>query len=81
MRNILGLVIGLYLTVAIAVFGGGIYGFVTEQANHSEACNRNWIPFVAIRAAIWPKAYWDNKDMDLGDWLTVNYDPSAAECG
>lgn len=81
MRNIIGMVIGLYVTVAIAVFGGGIYGFVTKQANHSAACNANWIPFVGIRAVTWPKAWWDNKDMDLGDWLIVNYDPSPAECG
>lgn len=81
MRNIIGLVIGLYITAAIGVLGGGIYGFVTKQSSHSDACSRNWVPFVLIRAGLWPKAYWDNKDMDLGDWLIVNYDPSPAECG
>jgi hypothetical protein len=82
MRNILGLIIGLYLTVAIAVLGGGIYGFMAQKSRHNATCEADWIPYVALRAAIWPKAYWDHKDTmnGLAEWLTVQYDPEPSEC-
>ena len=63
MRSILGLLIGLYLTCALVVAGGGVYGFVTHQNSRHYDCGAaapNWITFVLIRAAIWPKAYYDD---------------------
>ena len=99
MRSILGLLIGLYLTCALVVLGGGIYGFMTQQTTPHAACTPtalagkpggdaklagapNWIPFVLMRAAIWPKAYYDDMKRTAGvvDWLVVRYDPFPAGC-
>ena len=99
MRSILGLVIGLYLTCALVVLGGGIYGFMTHQNTQHYDCTPkplpvkaggdttlaggpNWIPFVLMRAAIWPKAYYDDmkKTPGIVDWLVVRYDPFSAGC-
>jgi hypothetical protein len=85
MRSILGLLIGLYLTCALVVAGGGVYGFVTHQNGRQYDCGAgkpDWIPFVLMRAAIWPKAYYDdmNKTPELMDWLVVKYDPFPSAC-
>lgn len=85
MRGILGFLIGLYLTCALVVLGGGVYGFVTHQNSRTYQCGAaspNWVPFVAIRAAIWPKAYYDdmNRIADVMDWLVVKYDPFPSAC-
>jgi hypothetical protein len=85
MREFLGLFLGLYLTIAIAVFGGAAYGVMSgEHANYSKcATEPNWIPWALYRAAAWPKAYYD--DLDKADgvdgWLIVRYDPFNGGCG
>ncbi len=86
MRDIIGLVIGLYLTAALVVLGGGIYGFVAGEGPQTRTCAsgqavaNDWVPFVLIRAAIWPKAYYDEQHMASGaiDWLVVRYNPFDA---
>ncbi len=81
MRNILGLIVGFYITVALAVFGGAAYGFLSrEHAKHS-TCPPNW-PWAIYRAAIWPKAYFVDlsKASNVPDWLLVHYQPFGASC-
>jgi hypothetical protein len=88
MRDIIGLAIGLYLTAAMVVLGGGVYGFMSGEAPQTRTCANgetvaaNWIPFVLMRAAIWPKAYYDdqNKTSDAIDWLVVRYNPFESPC-
>ena len=85
MRSILGLFIGLYLTCGLVVLGGGIYGIMTHQNSRQYECgagSANWIPFVLMRAAIWPKAYYDDmkKASDIMDWLVIKYDPFPSAC-
>jgi hypothetical protein len=94
MRGILGLLIGLYLTCALVVLGGGAYGFLTHQNTPHEGCapaalpgqtgagGTNWIPFTLMRAAIWPKAYYDDMKRTSGviDWLVVRYDAFPSGC-
>jgi hypothetical protein len=86
MRDIIGLVIGLYLTAALVVLGGGVYGFTAGEAPQTRTCAsgetvaNDWIPFTLIRAAIWPKAYYDDQHKASGviDWLVVRYNPFDA---
>jgi hypothetical protein len=81
MRDIIGLVIGLYLTVALVVFGGAAYGFLSgEQAKYSScarsgvlgkpssqaAGGQNWAPWALYRAALWPKTYFDDIEKTSG---------------
>lgn len=100
MREILGLIVGLYLTVALVVLGGGVYGFATNQPSHLYDCTPgdlkvptasgggqlkggpSWMPYVLIRAAIWPKSYWDDRNKASGvvDWLIVKYNPFPGNC-
>ena len=82
MRNFLGLIVGFYLTVAVAVFGGAAYGFMSgEQAKYS-TCPPNW-GWALYRAVAWPKAYYDDmsKVTDIPDWLLVRYKPFGEACG
>ena len=81
MRNILGLLVGLYLTVAIAVFGGAAYGFMSgENAEHT-SCEPNW-KWAAYRAALWPKTYFDDTERahDFVGWLLARYEPFPDGC-
>ncbi|MDZ4762355.1 MAG: hypothetical protein SGJ21_14925 [Alphaproteobacteria bacterium] len=99
MRQLIGLIIGLYLTVALVVAGGGAYGFLSGQTARDYDCtpvdlaitagvgeglegSPNWVPWVLIRAAIWPKAYYDDRNKVSGvvDWLLVRYDPFPNAC-
>jgi hypothetical protein len=84
MREFFGLVLGLYLTIAIAVFGGAAYGFMSgEHANHSTcAAEPNWVPWALYRAAAWPKAYYDDMEKidSIDGWLIVRYDPFGGAC-
>lgn len=83
-RGILGLVIGVYLTVALVVAGGGVYGFLTHQNSRTYDCSGqfSWAPYALIRAAIWPKAWYDErlKTTRVTDWLVVKYDPFPTAC-
>jgi hypothetical protein len=85
MRQLFGLTVGLYLTIAIAVFGGAAYGFVSgEHAPYSKCdAEPSWVPWAAYRAAAWPKAYYDDmkKAAGVNSWLVVQYDPFAGGCG
>jgi hypothetical protein len=84
MREIFGLVLGLYLTVAIAVFGGAAYGFMSGEHKKYMTCatEPNWIPWSLYRAVAWPKAYYDdmNKADGIDGWLIVQYDPLGGAC-
>lgn len=83
MREFFGLVLGLYLTVAIAVFGGAAYGFMSgEHAKYATCPTENWVPWALYRAAAWPKTYIDdqNKANGIDGWLIVQYDPLGGEC-
>lgn len=82
MRNILGLIVGFYLTAALAVFGGAAYGFLSGEHAKYSTCQPNW-PWAIYRAAIWPKAYYDDLDKvgDVPDWLLVRYKPLGDACG
>ena len=82
MREILGLFVGLYLTVAIAVFGGAAYGFMSgEQAKYSSCVTdkNHWVPWALYRASLWPKTYFDDAGRagDIPDWLLVHYSPHS----
>ncbi|MBI1339200.1 hypothetical protein GC169_03165 [bacterium] len=98
MRQFIGLIISLYLTVVVIVFGGGVYGFLTDQPTRDYACAPselsittpanelegapNWIAWAAIRAAIWPKSYLDDRHRVNSpiQWLLVQYDPFPNAC-
>jgi hypothetical protein len=82
MRDIIGLIIGLYLTVALVVFGGAAYGFVSgEQAKYATCAHPgplktafnpelagapNWVPWALYRAVAWPKTYFDDSAKTSG---------------
>jgi len=83
MRQLVGLLVGFYLTIAIAVFGGAAYGIMSGEHEKYATCrNENWIPWAVYRAAIWPKAYYDdmNKANGVDGWLIVQYDPLGSAC-
>jgi hypothetical protein len=82
MRQVIGFVVGLYITAAIAVFGGGVYGFMTGQPRHSENCTSAWVLWAIARGAVWPKAYMDEASSvaDIKQWLLVQYDPLPEAC-
>ncbi len=86
MRNIIGFIVGLYLTVALVVFGAAAWSFSTE-ARWKEQCGPagpNWMPWAAYRGITWPKAWFDEKDKlppeDIVGWLMVKYDPWKGAC-
>lgn len=82
MRNLLGLIVGFYCTVAVTVFGGAAYSVLSGEHAKYSSCPPNW-SWAAYRAAIWPKAYYDdlNRVSDLADWLLVRYKPFGDSCG
>lgn len=82
MRNLLGLIVGFYLTVAVAVFGGSAYGFLSGEYAKYSSCQPNW-QWAAYRAVAWPRAYMQdqNRHSDLADWLLVRYKPFGDSCG
>ncbi|MFT3724227.1 MAG: hypothetical protein QM773_11620 [Hyphomonadaceae bacterium] len=87
MRNIIGFIVGLYLTVALAVFGGAAWSFSTE-ARWKETCGPagpNWMPWAAYRAIAWPKAWLDDSGKlrrrdDIVGWLKIEYGPWNGAC-
>jgi hypothetical protein len=84
MRNLIGFVVGLYLTVALVVFGAAAWSFSTEPRWQGDACARDWMPWAGWRAIAWPKTYFDDADKippnDLPGWLMVQYDPWPGQC-
>jgi hypothetical protein len=84
MRDVLGFLVGLYLLVAVIVFGGGIYGFMSGETARHTPCPlpENWAGWAAYRGMLWPKAYFDDikKTDDLADWYFVRYTPDAKTC-
>lgn len=83
MRNIIGLIVGFYLTVALVVFVCGAWSFSTDA--RWKACaggGPDWIGWASYRAIAWPKAYWDEKDKadDIVDWLMIGFDPFGGRC-
>lgn len=86
MRNILGLVLGLYFTVALVVFATAAWSFNTEARwKAGGACaNPDWLGWASIRAIAWPKAWMETSEIvgsDVGAWLTVQYNPFPEKCG
>jgi hypothetical protein len=81
MRNIVGLIVGFYLTVALAVFGAAAYSFMSGEYARYSSCPPSW-PWAAYRAGLWPKTYFDdlNKVADIPDWLLVRYKPFGDAC-
>lgn len=82
MRNLLGLFLGFYFTVAVTVFGGAAYGYLSGEHAKYSSCQPNWA-WAAYRAFVWPKAYSDDLDKvgDIPDWLLVRYKPFGDACG
>jgi hypothetical protein len=81
MREMVGLVVGLYLTAALVVFGGAAYGFISGENAEQSRCEPNY-KWAAYRAAIWPKTYFDDaeKARDFVAWLLVRYEPFPEGC-
>ena len=86
MRNIIGLIVGLYLTVALVVFASAAWTFNTDTRWKNATCTAgaslNWLPWAAYRGITWPKAYMDEQALgpDLINWLAVQYTPAADIC-
>lgn len=84
MRNIIGLIVGLYLTVTLVVFATAAWSFNTEPRWKTGACaNPDWLLWAAYRAIAWPKTYMDDQEKvgpDLAAWLTVQYVPFPGAC-
>jgi hypothetical protein len=83
MRNVIGLIVGFYLTVALVVFAAAAWSFSTEARWKTGSCaNPDWMSWAAYRAIAWPKTYMDDQEKvsDLIDWLLVNYTPFPAAC-
>ena len=86
MRNIIGLIVGLYLTVALVVFASAAWTFNTDARWKNATCtagaNPNCLPRAAYRAITWPKAYMGEQALapDLVDWVTAQYTPPAGIC-
>jgi hypothetical protein len=81
-REIIGLIVGLYLTAALVVFGGAGYGFMSGEHKVHSNCPPSW-SWAAYRAALWPKTYFDDTDkvLEFSDWLLVHYNPFTEVCG
>jgi len=81
MRNIIGFLVGLYVTASLVVFGGAAYSFVSGEHSKYSTCPPNWA-WALYRAAAWPKAYYDDmaKVAEIPDWLLVRYRPFGDAC-
>jgi hypothetical protein len=82
MREIIGLIVGLYLTAGIVVFGGAAYTFMSGEHGQYSNCPPSW-NWAAYRAALWPKTYFDDIDKahNFTDWLLAHYNPFTDVCG
>lgn len=85
MRNIIGLIVGLYLTVALVVFASAAWAFNTDERWKAGDCAKvDWLPWAAWRAIAWPKTFADDQDKvsgkDIIGWLTVQYDAFPHIC-
>ena len=88
MRNIIGLLLGFYFTVALTVFAAAAWSFSTEPRWQKAVCSDggapNWMPWAAWRAFAWPRTYFDDADKapanDIPAWLLVKYDPGPGIC-
>jgi hypothetical protein len=81
MRNIVGFLVGLYVTVGLVVFGGAAYSFMSGEHAKYSTCRPNWA-WALYRAAAWPKAYYDDraKVAEIPDWLLARYKPFGDAC-
>jgi hypothetical protein len=81
MRNIIGFLVGLYVTVGLVVFGGAAYSFMSGEHSKYSTCPPNWA-WALYRAAAWPKAYYDDraKVAEIPDWLLARYKPFGDAC-
>jgi hypothetical protein len=84
MRNLIGLVVGLYLTCALVAFATAAWTFNTDDRWKAGTCtNPDWLPWAAYRAIAWPKTFADEQNKVNGDivaWLTVQYAPTGLTC-
>jgi hypothetical protein len=84
MRQLAQFLVGLYLLIALIVFGGGFYGITSGQTANASPCPmlKNWLGWTAYRAIAWPKTYFDDigKVEKLGDWYFVRYTPDLTSC-
>lgn len=81
MREMVGLVVGLYLTAALVVFGGAAYGFMSGEHESHSSCAPDY-KWAAYRAIAWPKTYFDDSEKahDFVGWLLVRYEPFPDGC-
>jgi hypothetical protein len=84
MRQVVQFLIGLYILIALIVFGGGVYGMMSGETARASPCPvpDNWLGWAAYRAIAWPKTYFDDigKVEKLGDWYFVHYTPVPESC-
>ena len=84
MRQLAQFFVGLYLLIALIVFGGGYYGIMSGETSKISPCPLpdNWLGWTAYRAIAWPKTYFDdiNKVDTIADWYFVHYTPDPKSC-
>jgi hypothetical protein len=84
MRQLVQFFVGLYLLIALIVFGGGFYGIMSGETTKNSPCPLpdNWLGWAAYRAVAWPKTYFDDigKVEKVEDWYFVRYTPDPASC-
>jgi hypothetical protein len=84
MRQLAQFFVGLYLLIALIVFGGGFYGIMSGETTKASPCPLpdNWLGWAAYRAIAWPKTYFDDiyKVDTMADWYFVHYTPDPKSC-
>ncbi len=83
-RELIGLLVGLYISIAVVVFGAACWGIMSGETAKTSPCPvaSNWPVWALYRASLWPKTYYDDigKTQDLGGWLLVHYTPETRTC-